>query len=102
MIHILLLNNCQRIITSPPDGAAHLSLPDVVIGLVVVAVQDGCRQAEELQLLPPGLVVVEGVELHGGLHQQLGLSVALHLAQCEQAAHQQLPPVLSGQDVCFT
>lgn len=40
-------------------------LPYVVVGLVVVVVQDGCRQAEELQLLPPGLVVIEGVELHG-------------------------------------
>lgn len=39
--------------------------PDVVVGLVVVVVEDGGRQAEELHLLPPGLVVVEGVELHG-------------------------------------
>lgn len=41
--------------------------PDVVVGLVVVAVQDAGRQPEELQLLPSGFDVVEGVELHGGL-----------------------------------
>lgn len=68
----------------------------------MVVVQDGGGQAEELQLLPPGLVVVEGVELHGRLHQQLGLIVALHLAQGQQAVDQQLPPVLLGQNVGFT
>lgn len=65
-------------------------------------VEDGGGQAEELQLLPPRLVVVEGVELHGRLHQQLRLLVALHLAHRLHAAHQQLPPVLSGQDVGLT
>lgn len=78
------------------------SLPDVVVGIVVVAVEDGGGQADELHLLPPGLVVVEGVELHGGLHHQLGLLVALHVTQRQHAAHQQLPPVLLGQDVGFT
>lgn len=79
-----------------------MSLPDVVIGLVVVAVQDGGRQAEELQLLPPGLVVIEGVELHGRVHQQLGLLVALHITQRQYGVHQQLPPVLFRQNVCFS
>lgn len=42
-----------------------VSLPDVVVGIVMVAIEDGGRQAEKLQFLPQGLVVVEGVELHG-------------------------------------
>lgn len=71
-----------------------LHSPDVVVGLVMVAVQDGGREAEELHGLALGLVVVEGVEFHGRLHQQLGLLVAMHLAQRQQAAEQQLPPVL--------
>lgn len=76
--------------------------PDVVVGLVVVPVQDGGRQAEELHGFALGLVVIEGVELHGRLHQQLGLLVALHLAQRQQAAEQQLPPVLLRQHTGFT
>lgn len=67
----------------------------------MVVVQDGGRQTEELKLLPPGLVVVEGVELHGRFYQQLSLFIALHLAQRQHAADQQLPPVLFGQDVGF-
>lgn len=42
-----------------------VSLPDVVVGIVMVVIEDGGRQAEKLQFLPQGLVVVEGVELHG-------------------------------------
>lgn len=87
---------------SPLDGAVRVSLPDIVVGLVVVVVQDGGRQAEELQFFSPGLVVIKGVELHGGLHKQLSLLIALHLTQRQYAAHQQLPPVLSGQNVGFT
>lgn len=68
----------------------------------MVAVQDGGGQAKELHLLPAGLVVIEGVELHGRLHQQLSLLVALHLTQRQQAVHQQLPPVLFGQNAGFT
>lgn len=79
-----------------------MSLPDVVVGFVVVVVQDGGRQAKELQLLSPGLVVIKGVELHGRLHQQLGFFIALHLTERQHAAHQQLPPVLSGQNIGFT
>lgn len=79
-----------------------MNLPDVVIGLVIVVVQDCGRQADELQLFPPGLVVVERVELHGRIHEHLRLLETLHLTQRQHAAQQQLPPVLFGQDVGFT
>lgn len=48
-----------------PKKCCDVSLPDVVVGIVMVAIEDGGRQAEKFQFLPQGLVVVEGVELHG-------------------------------------
>lgn len=75
--------------------------PDVVVGFVVVAVQDGGRQAEKLQLLSLGLVVIKGIELHGRFHQQVSLLVALHLTQGQHTADQQLPPILFGQNIGF-
>lgn len=48
-----------------PKPCCGVSLPDVVVGVVMIAAEDGGRQAKKLQFLPQGFVVVEGVELHG-------------------------------------
>lgn len=52
-------------INHPEKLCCDASLPDVVVGIVMIVIEDGGRQAEKLQFLPQGLVVVEGVELHG-------------------------------------
>lgn len=54
-----------RHINHPKKLCCDVSLPDVVVGIVIVVTEDGGRQAEKFQFLPQGLVVIEGVELHG-------------------------------------
>lgn len=38
--------------------------PDEIVCPVDVVIQEGGGEAKEFKLLPPGLVVIEGIELH--------------------------------------